>query len=493
MGREKDPFHKRRHFQGGGGGGEYEDEDDLYESDLDYEEYDEDDEFEFEDDFDEEGSNLSRRRPVLPLPPFPSRSKNIYPRRSSVRRMPEARVPRSPIRPTHTTRSMRPVNLPDEPRPTGRRSTESYQRPGQQRTRTRSDIPSRPPASVRRMTAKPQPHKHSVWPIFLSGCAAGAVSLVLALAVLVWLGIHTAQNDLAGHLGGQVVREEPNTQTVPLSTLSQLVVCDTAGDISVRVDPNSDPHNAVVTTTKKVHNTDDQNVAKQTFSQIMVSVAGQSLTQPLTCESLLANPPSPSNTTATNNNALSVNVIFPTNQTDQTSTVNQVAKATVDVSIVLPKSVVQSQELTRTFILMPQVQGTISLDGVSGTMNIHDVAGDITVKNGELDDGTKLQAEGKLTFNGSIGKTPGGKLFFSGSSQIDLTLPETSQVMIDATANARGAKITSDFNIPVNTNNGSYSSYDGPFNPAIPPTDQNTAPRLTLQASSGDIAMHKAK
>lgn len=495
MGRDKDPFRKRWHSQDGKRRGEYGDEYHRYEDDFDYEE---DEEFERKDDFDEEGLNFPEGRSAPQLPPFPSRNKNIYPRRPRVRHVPEEMTPRPPIRPTQVTRSKRQAYPPEDLQPSGRRSTGSYQRPAQQRTRARSDGPIQPPSSYTARRVPVRPRKRSVWPIFLGGCAAGAVSLVLALAVLVWIGIHSVSNDVISHAPNKVIPEEPTTQSVPLSALSQLIVCDAAGNISLSVDPNATASNAVITTTKRVQ-TDDQNVANQAFRQIAVSVAAQPPSQPLTCEGLRANPPSTSNAaptaiaTATNNSVLSVNVVFPA---------NRASLATVDVAITLPKLVAQSQDpthpFTSTLISLPNSQGTINIDGISGKMDVQDLSGDITVKNGTLVDGSKLQAqEGKLTFNGTIWPralppNQQASVFFSGANLIDLTLPETSSVMIAATTNARTTKITSDLPIQVTTNDDGSSSYYGPFNPVVP-TDRNTAPQLTLQASSGNISIHKAK
>ena len=79
-------------------------------------------------------------------------------------------------------------------------------------------------------------------------------------------------------------------------------------------------------------------------------------------------------------------------------------------------------------------------------------------------------------------------MFFSGEHQINLTLPQATSVTLDATSNIRTAKITSDFPIKVESDNG-YPAYRGPFNPAIP--EEKTAPVLRLQTSSGNIAIHK--
>src|SRR5262249_19848506 len=116
MGREQDPFQKRQPPQNGRRRGEYEDEPGLYEDGFDYDEYDE---FELENIFNKKSLIIPRRRSVPPLPPFSSRNRNVYPRRSYSRRVPEATTPRPPTRPA--TRSKRPANLSGEPgrRPMG--------------------------------------------------------------------------------------------------------------------------------------------------------------------------------------------------------------------------------------------------------------------------------------------------------------------------------------------------------------------------------------
>ena len=286
--------------------------------------------------------------------------------------------------------------------------------------------------------------------------------------------------------------------------------------MSVASDSNA--NGATVTTTKTALHPIDQKDADQKLSQISVSVQAQPPGQTLACDTLQANNTSANNTstsnsvptttpTATNNSILSVNVVFPSNQVSQTTTVQTdqtpVAQAgqnaKVDVTIVLPKSVVQlQQDPTSTLISMPNEQGSIAIDGVSGKMDVQDASGDITMKNGRLVDGSKLQArEGKVMFNGSIWPNPTlqnqrASLFFSGAYLVDITLLETSSVMIDATTNTRTGTITADFSISVVDNSDGSHTYYGPFNPAIQP-DAKTAPRLTLQSSSGNIALHKER
>jgi hypothetical protein len=507
MGREQDPFQKRQPPQDGRRRGEYGDEPKPYgDGDFDYDEYGEGDEYEREDDFDEEGLNNSKRRSgPPPLPPFSSRNRNTYPRRSYIRRAPEAATPRPPARPA--THSKRHVYLSDESQPSGRRPAEqppSRRRPGESYQRSEEQRPRVRPTSLPAERYGPaRPRKRSVWPIFLGGCAAGAISLILALAALVWIGIHSVTNGVPGPgNASSTAIPQQNTQTVSLSSLSQLIVCDSAGNISLTVDSNAASSDVVVKTTKMVQ-TADQNLANQTFGQIAVSVVAQPSGATLTCDALQTNPPTTSNTaatatavaspTATKNSVLSVNVVFPATQAGQVST--------VDVAITLPGSLVPAQDpthaFTSTLISMPNARGTVNVDGVNGIMNLHDASGDMTIKNSILVDGTNLHAQGKLTFDGSIwpkalSSNPRANIFLSGAFQVDVALPEMSSVMLNATTDARTTKITSDFPITVDTSSDGSSAYYGPFNPAML-TDKNTAPLLTLQASSGNISIHKAK
>jgi hypothetical protein len=503
MGREKDPFQKRWHSQDGRRR-EHDDEYELvYEDEYELYEDAEDDEYAVEDMFDERGSNIPRRRSASPLPPFPSTTRNIYPRRSRASRMPRSMQPPAlpPKRPGQTTHSKRQTYLPDDARPSSRYSAGSPQRPSQQTPRVRNDDVPRRPVSAGPVSSRP--HKRRVWPIFLTGCAAGAVSLVLAIFVLALMGIHSAQNSLnipGLPNQGKAIAGPPDTQTIPLSALSQLIVCDAAGTISLSIDPDPNASSATITTRKTALHAADQNDAERTFRQISVEAQPSSQTQKSPCQKSQAtntptNNTSNSNTTptpaVTNTTVLSVKVIFAPDQAGK--------MATVDVTILLPKSVVPLQDptnpLVSTLITMQDSQGSINIDGMSGIMDIRDAFGDITVKNGTLVDGSHLETQGKLTFNGFIWpaalppNTRAG-LFFGGESLVDLTLPEDTRVILDATANVHTAKITSDFPINVETNSDGSSTYRGPFNPAIA-TDSNKVPHLTLIATLGNISLHK--
>src|SRR5579864_983902 len=253
MGREKDPFQRRGHSQDGRRRG-HEDEYDLeYEDEYEFDEDVEADEYEVEDMFDERGPNVPRRRSATSLPPFPSTNKNINPRRLRASRMPRSTQSTSsipPKRPTQTTRSKRQAYLPEEPQPLPRHySTRSYHRPVHETEHLDDDFPRRP---VSARPVSPKPRKRRVWPIFLVGCAAGAVSLVLAIFILALVGIHSAQNglNLPGLSDqGKAIAGQPETQTVPLSALSQLIVLESASNIPLGVYPSPGANKA--TNTKK--------------------------------------------------------------------------------------------------------------------------------------------------------------------------------------------------------------------------------------------------
>jgi hypothetical protein len=75
--------------------------------------------------------------------------------------------------------------------------------------------------------------------------------------------------------------------------------------------------------------------------------------------------------------------------------------------------------------------------------------------------------------------------------KIRQAIQASTSAIIDATANAHKGKITSE--LPINiVDNGNGAHAYGPFNPAIP-TDEKTAPRLTLIATLGNISIHKMK
>jgi hypothetical protein len=185
---------------------------------------------------------------------------------------------------------------------------------------------------------------------------------------------------------------------------------------------------------------------------------------------------------------LTVNVTFPSDQTGES----------VDVAIALPPSTVQSTAPTNTLISIEAPLGNINIDGISGIMELKGFSGDIIVQNAELVDGSRLETEGNILFNGFLDSKdvahtqPNQPIHYilSSGHQIDVTLSAANaDVILDANTNV--GKIVSDFPIKASNNGGnSAASYDGPLI-AGTTTDPNTAPLLTLNTSTGSIFIHK--
>ena len=347
--------------------------------------------------------------------------------------------------------------------------------------------------------------KRRLWPIFLTGCALGIVSVVLAAAVVVILTIHSvSKGGSLGNipvLGGAKPFSKEETQTVSLATLSQVIVCDRVGNVTARVDPAA---STTTITTKKTVRATGQADAEQEFGRISVEVQPPgTINKPLACLKPQAtatagttanSTPGTTNSTSTpgatdtggttvgtsGGNTLTVNVTFPT-----TDTVSDA----VDVNITVPQSVVQSNGPTM-LVSIEAPLGTIHVDGLSGVLNLKGGIGDIMVKHAVLAVGSRLATtQGNVTFDGLLAApldtTTQGRYVLESERAIDVTLPASTNVTLDANTNA--GTINSDFDIKV-TNNGGAASYHGPLNTS---TTATASAVLQLDVGTGNITIHK--
>ncbi len=80
--------------------------------------------------------------------------------------------------------------------------------------------------------------------------------------------------------------------------------------------------------------------------------------------------------------------------------------------------------------------GEIDINGISGLINIQADAGGIDFKSGTLKENSNFQADtGSITFDGSL--APNGKYEFNANAgSIDITLPDDSAFILDASTNA---------------------------------------------------------
>jgi hypothetical protein len=335
--------------------------------------------------------------------------------------------------------------------------------------------------------------RRRVLPTLLGGCALGIVLTVLAAAVVVFLAVRASQGmgntglpiPIIG--GGAHAFTHEDTQSVPLTALTQLQMCNKIGNVSIHVDPGA---TAINVTTKKTVQANSQSDANQEFGRILVEVQPPgTITQPSSCATVpttsTPTTSSPSDTTS----SLVVNVTLPANQGLLHSNTDS-----VDVTVALPPNLVPSSTGPATFVLNVGVAaGNITVDGINGVLNIRGSSGDVTVSNGSLADNSHLSTgEGNITFNGTLtlpsDMTASARFYLqSEHGNIDVTLPASTNVTLDANTNV--GKISSDFPITVEDLGGGSQGYHGPLM-----SSAGTAPASTLilDVSTGNVTIHKA-
>lgn len=387
-------------------------------------------------------------------------------------------------------RSPRSQRLPRSPRPTRDLNENEYENEYEYEPRPRR---RRPSASPPARQYRPQPRRRRVWPVLLAGCGMGIALTVIAAAVVVFLALRSTQGGGVVPIpiiGGsaQTFTKEDTTQ-VQLSTISQLQICDKIGNVSINVDPTATTPN--VTTTKVVHMS-SQSAANQEFQRIAVEVQPPgTIANALACTKLqpTTSPTSTTGTpTTTSAGSLTINVTLPAN-----NGLVQANSDAVNVAITLPASVLPPDGPTMNLNVEAPV-GDITINGISGLMNIAGDKGNIHVSNGVITGGSRLVTNlGNIAFNGTLGSpavaTADNNFYRISSSQgnIDVTLPSTTNVTLDTYTNQ--GKITSDFSIPLQTSDAGMT-YQGPLNPGASPAASVT---LVVHMNLGNIAIHKSQ
>jgi hypothetical protein len=290
------------------------------------------------------------------------------------------------------------------------------------------------------------------------------------------------------------------TQKIPLSQVSQILVCDQVGNVTLRVDPTID---TPTMTTKKTARAANQGDANKALQQIIVEIQPPTtITHPLTCARSQATPtttsgtpalPTPSainpapSTNSTNSTTLTINVLFPNTDTFSHS---------VDLTIAFPPSVLSSTSGPSIPVDVEAPIGDINVDGLSGQLNIRGGTGNVTVTHAILVDGSHIEtAQGNVTFNGYLAAPladatqgiHGAQYIIQSEHNVDVTLPNNTNVILDANTNV--GKITSDFPISVTNDNGAMN-YNGPLNStsSVKPTST-----LLLDVSTGNITIHRSQ
>ncbi len=365
------------------------------------------------------------------------------------------------------------------------------------------------PSSPRKTYTHTLPHEvrqRRVWPFLLMGCAIGVVVTILALVIVVMTGIYSLHN---GKLSIPVISPAnqtismDETQTIPLSMISQMVICDVVGNISVKADPTVS--NPTLTITKKVQ-ASSQAAADQEFQRMAVTIQPpQTLAGPLSCarlqqasatpEGTATIPPQTSNaaslaTTTTDNTSstLAINVSFPAKSSNMSA----------DLMITLPPNVLPSTGPSARVNI--ETAGNISIDGISGILNIKGDSGnpqnsnDIKVTHAALANGSRLSTPGAIIFDGYLAQAadPNTTAFYilEGEKQVDVTLPSNTNVILDAYAVS--GSINSQFPLQQSLlqKDKDMTSYHGPLNAsASPPVNA----QLTLHVGIGNVNIKQAQ
>jgi hypothetical protein len=346
--------------------------------------------------------------------------------------------------------------------------------------------------------------KRSMWPALLIGCGLGIFLAVLAAGAVVFFAIRSAQGlgsgggiGGIGGIGNAPTMRQDATQTVPLtafSTLAQLQICDSIGDVTITADPNA---SAITVASEKIVHAANTSAAAQEFGRIGVNVqpialsAGAS-SSPLACASSTGATPPMQAGSPGGANVLAVVVSLP-----QSEGVFRGTTDAVNITLTVPQSAL-SNAGTPFLLNVNAPLGNIKVTGISGNLQLKGSSGNITVSQAVLAIGTHIETgQGNVTFSGALalpdgtpaqGSTPARYLLQSEQGNIDVTLSANTSVTLDANTNV-GTISSSDFPLSIQNSSGGGMSYDGPLNTAsaVAPTSV-----LILDVSTGNVTLHKA-
>lgn len=362
---------------------------------------------------------------------------------------------------------------------------------------------NRPPgiAGNRRPPKRPRKRRRgSIMPALLMGCAIGvigAVGIAAAIVFISWNSLRTGELSLPGIRTSQEFTKE-ETLSVQVNTLKQIMICDRAGSVTIKVNP--DIENIEVIANKKVMALDQNagNQKLQTLRAELLPPPAESEDGTLACASkgstsaneqnndateVATTPTETAGQQATITDRLMVRAVFPEK--------NEPTNA-IDLTITLPQSVLPPGGPTM-LVGIEAPNGDIELEGVSGIFTVMGtIQGDLKVTRAILAHGSKLTTNGKLTFNGGLlpSSDPDEESYFSLSSASDMTivLPAAANIKLDIYTNH--GKIQSDF--PLRNDkieqNGDFMGYNGPLNVEA---GEPLKAQLNLHVGLGNIVIQR--
>jgi hypothetical protein len=314
------------------------------------------------------------------------------------------------------------------------------------------------------------PKRRNPWTCLLAGCVGAIFTIIIVAVAVIFVLTRSLPSGGLGSTGNSTYTSSQQQQLL-FSNITQVQVHNQIGDVSLSVDPNAAM--VTVTTVKKVKAANSAEASKE-FGHISVQVQPQ----------------------GTPENTLVVSVNIP----DTSGNILGKASDAVDVMIVLPPAV-SSNISTPLTVNVENSVGNVLIVGLDAMLIVKDDIGNVTVHQTRLVDGSHLETgtgnvifDGNLATSGSSNANPCNNP--SGSSHpmykiqseqgnVDVTLPVTTNVILDANVNV--GMIKSDFNINVTNTDGS-PSYCGPLL-SNPPTLPGGV--LVLDVSSGNIDLHK--
>lgn len=343
-----------------------------------------------------------------------------------------------------------------------------------------------PPSRVMRKVKSER--KRRVWPVLLAGCGIGFVLTLGGLALAVAFGVNAVQNNGHISLPGLPTNHpfsQTTTQTIALTQISNVLICDKIGNVTMKVDPTATK--TTVTAVKTVQATNASN-AQALLKKVTVETQPPStITQASSCAtSSAATTPTPNTTpTATQTsaaNTLTINVTLPQPTNNQ-----------VDLTITVPPIAVQSDQNPPS-IDIEAARGNIDVEGISGKLLLQGNTGNITVAKAVLSNGSQLQtSSGNITFSGFLliptstdTASDVSYMLSSETGNINVTLPANTNVMLNAYTNI--GTIKSDFPIKTSDQGGSIT-YTGPLNSTA---ETSTSATLVLHLSTGNVHIQKS-
>ncbi|WP_220193518.1 hypothetical protein [Ktedonospora formicarum] len=377
---------------------------------------------------------------------------------------------------------------------------EAYQRayvPRRRASASPSRPPRRAPATIKEPRShpakhqRPRRHRRSALPSMALGCVLGIVLVIgLAVAGVLYFIVPSLKgnspqsinpfNNVRAH-----TKEE--SVTAALTSLAQLQVCTKIGNVSLLVDPKA---TQVTVTSKKTVQASSDADAQQKFTQIKVEVQPPAnITTPLTCTRLQESQSSQTGNSASGE-TLIVNVVFPTTTNNMMNSVDEAA----DITIRIPPSTLPANPTLQVNVEAPV--GNITVEGLSGVLNLHGNTGAIKVTQSILASGSRLETGQKgVTFNGLLlvpptatANNPALYSIRSEQGNLDITLPGNLNLRANINTNVGSIKSDFPFQPQKDPQDENSMSYSGPLNPQAGAPAPAT---LNLDVSIGNIVLHK--